>query len=151
MLSLPQITLSLYNILGRPMKLMKHSVYVETPVKSPWQPLKELFINAGYNPPPTVVTYTTLKILKTKHLLQTAQASRSKKHHNSCISVTSGFGILQKIVLFENPTPECLLIITKLQPASFQLCKDIISQIHNSISILNVSPHQGNKCNNIIM
>ena len=87
---------------------------------------KELFINVGCNPPPTVVTYTTFRILKTKHVLHTAQTSRSKKRHNFCISVTSGFGILQKIVL-ENPTPECLLIITKLQPASFQLCKGNIT------------------------
>lgn len=89
---------------------------------------RELFIQAGFNNPPTTAsTYSAFLILKTKRIIQAAPTSRSKKRDNSCLSFTSGFGILQKIILIENPIPNCLIIVTKLQSASSQLCTDDIT------------------------
>ena len=89
---------------------------------------KELFINAGYAPLPTVLAYNSSILFKTKQILCAALSSRSKKCDNSCLLVTSGFDILQKIVLFDQENPnQCFLIITKLQSASFELCKDDVT------------------------
>ena len=58
--------------------------------------------------------------------------SRAVKRNDSCVAYSSGFGLLQKIIVLEEPQPQCYLLIKQLTPSSTCLSTDDVTNIELS-------------------
>lgn len=84
---------------------------------------KDLLARAGIDLPhqSKVVTYPSLLLTKSNRVLRAKTSCRAIKRNNSCLRYSSGCGLLQKIIVFNNT---CYLVVNYLNRASLRVCQD---------------------------
>ena len=94
---------------------------------------KELFANAGIDPPPNVMLYSSLLLTSSQRVLVAEKRiCRPTKCNNSSICFTTGYGLLsllrlQIIACNELAEDKCFLLLQELVSAPLALCNDQVT------------------------